>query len=84
MRVLTYDNTKKQTTYHINNAKTIFLHQSKNFCQEWCKKKGYQVIQFAHWIEVKELEILLIFRHQVCIEMIHMEKALQHHLILAA
>lgn len=41
-------------------------HKSRWQCQQWVKKQRLPSIEFAHWLALPSLNVLLVFRQQRC------------------
>ncbi len=52
--------------YHIEP----WLGKQRQDCLEQCRKYNLDNIQFAHWLAIPSLQIMLTFYHQMCVEVV--------------
>ena len=46
----------------------VWLDKSKQSCLQLCRQHNYTTTEFAHWLAIIDLGVLLVFRQQCCIE----------------
>lgn len=55
----------QKPSHSLLNAR--WVGQSRQACLHYCQQHGYPTIQFAHWLAIAPLGIMLVFKNQHCI-----------------
>ena len=61
-------NNKRLNNKPIEIINSVWLGKSKQSCLQLCRQHNYTSTEFAHWLAIIDLGVLLVFRQQCCIE----------------
>ncbi|WP_230659669.1 hypothetical protein [Psychrobacter sp. I-STPA10] len=58
---------KGLTELQTEKTECIWLAKSKQRCLQLCQQHKLATIEFAHWLAIPDLGLLLVFRQQCCV-----------------